>query len=327
MLWSHCFAVFLLVPFGVAELARWRQRRKADWTVGMVFVTACALALPLYLRLLGNARALIFPPQFITDWPNLGIIYAAVVLRRSVLALLLVSLLVALRPSVRKRAYPGALPGSERVFLGAVFLIPLCLHLVLARGQNPFWMRYAIGYGFFGSLVVGAALHRFARRDLVCAAIAAVALAMTVGHDAARMEARLAARAAAGAWYRQVRPDLPLVCANGLTYIEMNQRENDRFLARVYYLNDRAAALEFAHATIFEGFPELMPYIGGKAQLQPYSAFTREHRQFLVLGTVGFPEDWLLPKLAADGAVVKELDDRETGYKDRTLLEVTLPGK
>lgn len=331
MLWSHCFAVFLLVPFGIAELARWRQRRKADWAVGMVFVTSCALALPLYLWLIRNALATVHPPRLVTDWVWLVLVYAWAVCRPSVFAVLLVSLLVALRSSVRKRAYPDALPSCERVFLGAVFLIPLCLHLTFVRSQSPFWLRYAIGYAFFGSLVVGAALRRFARRDLVCAATAAIALAVIVGYDAVGPEATMTMRpsyrtAAADPWYRRVRPDLPFVCAGGLTFTEMNQRESPQFLARVYYLEDHASALKIAHVSIFDSFSVLLPYIGGKAQLQPYRTFTREHRQFLVLGAVGSPLDWLLPKLAEDGAVLKKLDERETGYMDRTLFEVTLPG-
>jgi hypothetical protein len=329
MLWSHCFGLFLLIPFGIAELARWRRRRKADWTVWMVFVASCALVLPLYLQLFSHYRAILEPPGFVTDWFNMVVIYAAVVVRPPVLATLLVSLLVALRPSVRKGAVPGALPDIERVFLGAVFLIPLCLEVMLVRNHGPFWPRYAVGYGFFASLVVGAALRRFARRDLVCAATAAVALAATVGYDAVGPEPEISTRppfrqAAADPWYLRVRPDLPFVCAGGFTFVAMNHRESDRFLARVYYLTDPEAA-QLAHATLFEIFPFSIPYMGGKAHVEQYRAFTREHRRFLVLAQVGYPEDWLLPKLLADGAVFTKLDQRETGYMDQTLFDVTLP--
>ena len=320
MLWSQCFAVFLLVPFGIAELARWRQRRKADWAVCAVFVTSCALALPLYLWLLENARALVYPPRLITDWLNLLLVYLMVPFPLPAVAALLAALLVGLRPSVRKRPLPDALPASERVFLGSLLLVPLCLQLVLLRGQNPFWLRYAIGYGFFACLVLGVALHRFARRDLLCAVTAALALAVTVGLDT-RPPFR---SVVANPWYRRVSPDLPFVCASGLTFVEMNHRESAHFLSRVYYLNDRAAA-QLAHATIFEGFPAMARYFNPAAQLVPYRTFTREHPRFLVLATEAYPEDWLLPKLAADGAVLKKLEQRETGYRDQTLFDVTLP--
>ena len=330
MLWSHCFALFLLVPFGIAELARWRQRRAPDWAVGLVFVSSCALALPLYLLLVKNALATIHPPQLVTNWSRLGLIYAMAVCRPTVLAVLLLTVLVALRPYVRARAYPGSLPGCERAFLGAVFLIPLCLHLAFLRSQSPFYLRYAIGYGFFAVLLAGAVLHRFARRDLLCAATAAIALILTVGYDAVGPQGTApigsAYRpAAADPWYRQVRPDLPFVCAGGFTFTEMNQRESPQFLSRVYYLEDHESALNTAHVSIFEFFSVLLPYIGGKAQLEPYRTFTREHRQFLVLGSRTSVLDWLLPKLAADGAALKKVDERPTGYLDQTLFEVTMP--
>jgi hypothetical protein len=329
MLWSHCFALFLLIPFAIAELARWRQRRKADWTIWMVFAGSCALAFPLYLRLLRNSWAMIEPPRFVTDWFNMVVVYVAVVVRPAVVALLAVSLLVALRPSVRRRVVPEALPGVERFFLGGVFLIPFCLQVMLIRSQGPFWPRYAIGYGFFASLAVGAALYRFARRDVVCAVTAAVALALTVGYDALGPEPTISTRppyrrAAVDPWYLRVRPELPFVCAGGFTFVGINHRESAEFLGRTYYLTDPETALR-AHATIFEGFPFSIPYMGGKGHVEPYREFTREHRRFLVLTTVGYPEDWLLPKLAADGAVLKKLEQRETGYMDQTLFDVTLP--
>ncbi len=55
----------------------------------------------------------------------------------------------------------------------------------------------------------------------------------------------------------QVQPDLPVVDNSGLTFLEMNQRENSTFLSRVYYLKIAQAAVKYANATIFEGSPTL----------------------------------------------------------------------
>jgi hypothetical protein len=56
----------------------------------------------------------------------------------------------------------------------------------------------------------------------------------------------------------------------------------------------------------------------------PYREFVSRNRQFLVLGTAGFPEDWLLPKLQEDGAQIRLLQNVKTGYRDHELYEVTL---
>lgn len=49
------------------------------------------------------------------------------------------------------------------------------------------------------------------------------------------------------------------------------------------------------------------------------------HRVFLVLGTPGYPEDWLIPCLQDTRAVLQYLGDYATPYKDKLLFKVTLP--
>jgi hypothetical protein len=79
---------------------------------------------------------------------------------------------------------------------------------------------------------------------------------------------------------------------------------------------------------MFEGFesPDRMkPYFPISANVDQYNHFVGQHNQFLVFGTEGYPEDWLLPKLQADGAELSELGDYPGPYKDSTLYLVTMP--
>jgi hypothetical protein len=122
----------------------------------------------------------------------------------------------------------------------------------------------------------------------------------------------------------QVRPDLPFVDASGLTFLEMDHRADDSFARRIYYLTDQQAAMQYAHATLFEGLSFLKHEFPIRANVVPYEQFIQQHRTFLVYGTVDYPEDWLLRKLMADGATVQYLGKFRDSYKDEDLYQVAL---
>jgi hypothetical protein len=83
-----------------------------------------------------------------------------------------------------------------------------------------------------------------------------------------------------------IRPDLPLVDAGGVTYFEMNHREKQIILSRLYFSKDRPVALRYTNTNFFEdrGFPnEMDPSFPISAKVESYDDFIREHREFLVL--------------------------------------------
>ena len=80
------------------------------------------------------------------------------------------------------------------------------------------------------------------------------------------------------------------------------------------------AAVKYANATIFEGFPALKGKFPVRGNIMPYQEFIQRHSRFLVLGTYNYPEDWLLRKLLADHATLRFLGDYGTGYKDRAII-------
>ncbi len=121
----------------------------------------------------------------------------------------------------------------------------------------------------------------------------------------------------------RIAPALPFVDASGLTYIEMDNREDTGFLSRVYYLTDPSASVRYAHANIFEGMQVEKDAFPIRANVEQYSIFVRQHPTFLVFGTDNYPEDWLLRKLQADGAhlcLLRTVDDPQ--FKDRQLWQV-----
>ena len=122
----------------------------------------------------------------------------------------------------------------------------------------------------------------------------------------------------------RVKPDLPLVDASGVTFVEMNHYEPAAVLSRLFFLQDRAAAIRYAHATMFDDLDRFSREFAFQGKVEPYPDFTRDHHEFLVLGTFGYPEDWLLRKLAAEKARIALIGRFPIAYKDTTLYDVTL---
>jgi hypothetical protein len=117
---------------------------------------------------------------------------------------------------------------------------------------------------------------------------------------------------------------LPFVDASGVTFLEMDQRSDDSFDHRIYYLTDRQAAMQYAHATLFEGLSALTHEFPIRANVEPFDQFTQQHRTFLVYGSIEHPEEWLLRKLMADGATLQYLGKFPGSYIDEDLYQVTL---
>jgi hypothetical protein len=117
------------------------------------------------------------------------------------------------------------------------------------------------------------------------------------------------------------------VAASGVTFFEMNHHEKPEILSRLYFLKDRSVAMEYTHTNLFEdrGFGDGMkPYFPISAQVASYADFIHQHREFLVLGTYDAPEEWLLQKLADDGAQLTWLGTYQVPYVDTDLYLVDL---
>jgi hypothetical protein len=119
-----------------------------------------------------------------------------------------------------------------------------------------------------------------------------------------------------------VRKDLPLVAASGLTFLELDHYENEEITSRLHFLVDRAAAIEYAHSTIFENFPVLANYFPIRAHVSPYAGFVTEHPHFMVVTRPDYLEAWLVKKLVADGAKLTLGRSLRGAGKDYQLYEV-----
>jgi hypothetical protein len=68
----------------------------------------------------------------------------------------------------------------------------------------------------------------------------------------------------------------------------------------------------------------MTPYFPISASVSSYNDFIHQHREFLVLGTYDYPEEWLLRKLHDDGARLIWLGAYPLPYWDSNLYLVNL---
>ena len=118
---------------------------------------------------------------------------------------------------------------------------------------------------------------------------------------------------------------LPLVDANGLTYVEMAERESPATLANVFYMQDLDAAHSLAHASIFDHLDQVEQTFGLADRVVDANQFEKQHRRFLVYGSFTYPEQWLLRKLKGDGARLELIDVATGSYADQETWLVQLP--
>ncbi len=326
LLTSHVLAPLSLLPFFAAEVARLLIRRKPDYPLW------AALFLPLlitisYIPLFHSYETLSYYPLAFQASPGKAVSFYWHTFSGVFwcLCAAVVSCLIATKGRWSSK-FPLLRP-SQMVLFAAAASVPVLLDLTMMQDHAPFWGRYcinsAVALYFIAALVVAFAFNRAARAGY--AAVGAVFLLLSI-HDVALPAYRDSAHPApanAGA-LSQVRPDLPLVAASGLTFVEMGQYENKALRSRLFYLRDRDAAIKFAHATIFEDLADFQQAFHLAGTVESYAKFTHDHNDFLVFGTFDYPEDWLLRKLLADGATIVPAGKFVTPYKDSTLFEVHL---
>jgi hypothetical protein len=327
MLLSQAFSPLLVAILGVAEFVRSLNRRKVDWPVWVALLSPSPFALlyiPTIRRFKGWAA---LPPEFQASVFKIVNFYVEML--SAVAVVLLIALIVAL---VVHRAADNRSEGDvkfvknhEVALVLGLLSLPILINLLLMRYGGAFWPRYCIPAGMGLSMLFVFILAKLTNSNRAAAAVAAslaflgmaISIALIIAHPHERTMVREIG-------LRDLDPKLSLVDASGLTFLEMNKREDPNLLARVFYLTDRDAAVKYAHATIFEGTEKLREYWPIRGNVESYQEFVRKSPRFIVLGTPDYPEDWLIPKLLDDGAQLDFIGELHSSYRDHMIFEVTL---
>ena len=313
---SHVLAVFALGAICLAELAGQIEQRHLHvplWLCLLLPVTAIFSYIPFIHRFEGG----VYPAAFQAGIHRFG---AYLFNQGTGLWIPFVSAAIAALAvgflQGRRLQYPVRVPRTREIWLTIGLLsLPLLLNGIMMLEHLPFFDRYALEASLTVCVLVIAALAYLSGFNYL-AGLAALALLTIFGFERnlvipienqrrADLQPRLS----------QVQPaNLPFVVSNGVIFLELDHYERPDFLARVVFLTDRNAAKRIAHSTLFDTIISLeKTYFPVRSQVEPYHDFVARHRRFLLLANPGWPEEWMLRKLAEDGAVLT----RTSGWNDR----------
>lgn len=317
--WLLLIAVVLLFP-------QWRRP---------ALIAAVALPLlvtPVLRTFIAEHGQTIFPRLFVPTPTMVFAFYNARFVREEILLVLTAVVLLLIAGFAALRG--GAGWGLRRPDWALALLwtaMPGMLMLLFMVTHAAFFYRYGSVASLGVAVIAVALLARWTGRRLSAALIIAV-LALLESHalPGALLQLRHPGRV-------QPHPlpcvpcqlaaamHLPLVDANGLTFVEMASRESAATLANTFYLQNENAAHTFAHASIFDHLGRVVQPFGLADRVVDEGEFERVHRRFLVYGSYTYPEQWLLRKLQADGARLQLINESASGYNDQDTWLVELP--
>jgi Dolichyl-phosphate-mannose-protein mannosyltransferase len=325
MFTAHMFAPLSLFPFLAAEGFSFSRTRKTDFALwaGLLLPTVLIVS---YLPAFHGYEKLYFPPEFQASLHKMAGFFHEAIVGISVALVMALSAALAM-PQQRTQLRTGSgLRPEELVLFGCLLLNPIFLNAALMETHGAFWGRYAItteAVIYIGmAMLLGIRLGNDRRAGYAAAAVLllfclAENVWLPLSHPSLRNASALAS----------IRPDLPLVDAGGVTFFEMNHYENPDILSRLYFLKNRSLALSYTNTNLFEdrGFgDDMKAYFPIRAHIAAYTDFVREHHEFLVFGTYGAPEQWLLHKLHDDGARLTWLGSYSVPYTDSDLYLVNV---
>ncbi len=329
MMCSHVLGLIYIVPFALVELLRWYRARHFDWALWAALVLPSVL-LVIYIPLMSRYQEGAFPAVTQASPAKLiGFFYR--MLEPESLCFLL-ALCFGLLAGSRKRRVSDdttpSLPPLEWAFTWALILIPVLVTAAMMRSHGVAFPRYSGPAVFLFGILFAFLLALFTHSSRSAAAAAGcVLLLYLLGSNAGTALGAMRAFRTRNLPrpplpIAAVRPDLPLVAASGINFLELDRYADPATVSRLHYLTDREYAIRYAHATIFEGMPNLIGKFPIRATIEPYREFVADHPYFLVLGQMNYPEDWLLRRLADIHASLQYLGD----YSGSQLYLVTMPG-
>ena len=341
---SHFMSGIVLVAFVAATVVSGVSRGRPDLLLLISYILPFAIPVAYFAKIAGY-QSIVFPFDFQPTWVGVPVEYALMVGHSALILGVLLAVYMVMSFFSRARvsqgspvaeASSGALTATraELVLLAGILLQPAMVVVAIMQIHGAFFLRYGLPGCIPIAILIMVFIYSLFQGAKYAALITVFAAALVplvfLGHTLAEWQVELP-KNHAGRFeapdYHAIEPDLPFVAASGLTYVEMNHREPADFLDRVYYLTDTEAAIQYAHATLFEHEDTVRQMFHYPARVEALEAFEARHPRFLVLGTENYPEDWLLRKLMADGEDVRLVGIFKTTYKDKHLYQVTIRQK
>jgi hypothetical protein len=326
---THCYAVLVLVPFGIAQIvADWRQR-KFDWKAWMCLVvplTACIT----YLPLLAAAKPYAMNSPVFRPSAAVLIGFYVFLLKPALVPLIAGGVLVKIARHWRDKISSGntaAWRTGEVALAVGFLLVPVFAFLLAEFFTKIFMPRYGLTAVIGLAILlpqIAAASTRSSRQ--VAAALCLLVGGWLIGSDIWRIVLAVNSPPPPVAVSLDQNAELPLVISSGLIYYEMNHYASPEIANRMWYLTDQEIARQETGTDVFDkGFPELDRMFPFRAKLGGYRAFLSAHQRFLVYGYAHYENDWLVSRLKQDGARLNYLGQRPEEFGRAVLYEVQMP--
>ncbi len=312
----HHFAVFAIVPFGLAEAVVYFRTYQFRWRVWAALAFG---ATPLLISwpLLANLKAY-YGAHYYTHYSftSLPATYGAFFLTDSAFGAAAFVLAVAgvvgsyllLRPGTLSEGKVRDADVAEGTLLLALVALPIITFVIVYSAMRD---AHALSAVIGIAVAMGCALS-LARPRVV--AMFALFLFASIGVRElnfwrANHSLRLAPPAAVVEQFIQENghSDLPVVVASGMVYTPLAYYASPAFYKRLYYLTDQEKQFKYQGADTFDKevviFRDYMPL-----QIEDYTEFTSAHRIFLLYGEdPGYGNTWLAEHLSREGDSVQAL--------------------
>lgn len=327
----HYYAVFTLIPFGIAELVRWHQRRRIDWAMWIAIGTA-PLVLILFLPAIQNARPVYLGGIWARPSPS-SIENSYRFLLTLAFPPICGSLILWMIAGLRQKL-PGGVeqttPVAERALIASWALLPFFV-VPLSYFSGAYVERYSLPA--FAGIVLYLTMLAWRRSSgdkVIALLVASVFLAWFVLKAPATVRRqmgetngypfRTSEPFAAKPWMTALAEgELPVVTCPAVFFLQIQHYAPANVRPRLRYLASRSYAKELEGMDTGDAnltqFVRMLPL-----QVVPYDEFLRDHSRFLLLAdTTNLT--WQLEKLRMQGAQLKLLRRHGAVF----LFDVVLP--
>ena len=309
---SHTFAILLYCPFGVAELWRWRQRRRVDGAMALALLIAAAPVI-LYVPLRNASRELTLAgPLYALILSRIAQSYGLLLM--TVVELLPVLLLLWLVAFQTRRAASASwarlrlqVPQREWALAITLMMVPLLGYLFARLIQAPFFPRYALAFTGGFAILLAYAVYGWGRGRtesawlFVGTAIAAMIFPLFFSPPrpprAGQVKLPL---------LEQATGSDAIAVASGITFLEMNRYLAPALASRLVFIADPPLALKRAGSDgVDRPLAASLPWTKPFGNVTPYLAFNAGHKVFWWYGDGRDPLAWALSQWTEDGANIQ----------------------
>lgn len=300
----HYYAVLLLVPLAVGEIAR----RKWDPAVWLALVSSLLVFIPLW-PFVQAARTLsthFWSKPSLQQIPNfyLYLLFPGLL---SFLVMGVATLILCLKRG-KKSSWP--VPPHEMVATVTLLSVPVVAVVLGVLVTGAYTERYALvtvlGVALFFAYGMAYLLHvkpRLGTKLLLIMLICAAASFGLQFQRALQKKADMAERGRQIVAATSADPSRPIVVSHGSTYLELLYHGPGQLRSRLFYVHDVQRALARVRTDSVERTFWALRCCAD-IQIQDYAPFLQHHAKFWVYEADEQKFQWVLPELTADGALV-----------------------